>query len=438
MIFKQGVSIKEKVIKKWIYLIGNDKKFSLENRIFHSFSVLVIFFCFLYLFLNIFLSLIGPGLVILAIITFHSWVFYISRFKDRFKTAVIISAFECNIFIGVNYFLNAGIIGPSLIMFFSTLFLLTSIIPKNRIVFWLVINILVVGGIVITEFYFPSTIIDTYNDRFTHFIDTFLSYIILIVLMVLGIYYSRSSYLKQQIELRARSIELAKINEEKNKIFSIVSHDLRSPLAAVQQYLNLLANTDIDSQDKIMLESKLLNSTNDAQYLLTNLLHWSKNQMDGTRVKKEILNLHQTLSNTFNIASEFAKGKGIALIWSCDDQTKIYADADMLQLVIRNLLNNALKFTKSGGKVILEAKEDLGRCLIEIKDNGIGMSENVKNKLFSMNTTSSLGTQNEKGTGIGLMLCKEYIDLQGGEISVESKEKLGTEIKLSFPFKEHG
>ena len=166
--------------------------------------------------------------------------------------------------------------------------------------------------------------------------------------------------------------------------------------------------------------------------MLTNLLSWSKTQLEGTKANLTRLEVKTALINGLNIEKNIAIKKGVQLAIFSENDLFISADMNMFEIVIRNLVNNAIKFTKIGGEVIVNATRKDDECLITIKDNGLGMNPELQNSLFKLTASSTYGTNNERGIGIGLLLCKDFTDMQGGKIWFESKEGSGSTFYLSF------
>jgi signal transduction histidine kinase len=238
---------------------------------------------------------------------------------------------------------------------------------------------------------------------------------------------------RQNIQITHVNQELARINTERNKLLSIIAHDLRSPLNNIQNYLELVTDYELDNTDRRTVESDLLNVTRSTMEMLGKLLVWSKTQMDGVNVKLGYTNLCEALYNTIELEKSIAAKKSITFNVDLDWEARIVADSDMLQLVIRNLLNNAIKFTPSGGTISFKAKQIGSECWLIVRDNGIGIPANMHAGLFSFQATSTAGTDNEKGVGLGLVLCKEFTELQGGRIWLECPEEGGTVFYVSMP-----
>lgn len=417
----------------WAFLIGDIKTVAHENRIFHSFSIITLLICVVMIFLNLAIESVGSLLICVVIVLIHPFAYYLSRFKNKLRPAIIIAGLESNIFLGINYFFNAGIGGPTLILFIATLLLMSSLVNHRDLMWWIAYNLITVFAIVGVEYYYPNAVIYQYPQREDQYVDVFVTYVLVVILISYCIYYIRKNNELQKSELEDKAVNLKKSNQEKDKMFSIISHDLRSPLSSLQQYLEYLSIADLDIEEKKALESKLLKSTIQTQELLTNLLHWSKAKLDGIELKLVKINLFSSLQNTFEIFKTQCNQKNISFEIVVDDEIIVFADKDLLQLVIRNLLNNAVKFTPNGGFINLSAmiEEDFN-CTIVVKDNGIGISENRKNDIFTLKAQSTSGTNHENGTGLGLLLCKEYIEIQKGKIWFESDES-GTVFYVSIP-----
>ena len=160
--------------------------------------------------------------------------------------------------------------------------------------------------------------------------------------------------------------------------------------------------------------------------MLSNLLHWSKSQMEGTNVNLLPVNLLTVLLGTLEMEKLHALKKEISLNYHIPPELKVMADIDMLQLVVRNLVSNAVKFTPQKGEINIDAQTEGNECKITISDNGKGITADKQEKIFSIKSEAAYGTNNEKGVGLGLVLCKEFIERQGGRISFESTEGLGS------------
>ncbi len=239
-----------------------------------------------------------------------------------------------------------------------------------------------------------------------------------------------------ELELKRIAKDLQQLNYEKDKFQSIIAHDLRSPFTGLLGYTKLLKEefNEITNEDKYIYIEKIEKLCADTLGLLENLLEWSKLQSEKTIFEPVSFNLLVELHQIIEVARDLAELKSIKLKNNLADSIEIIADKNMLKTVVRNLLANAIKFTHSGGEIILTAEKSEVHTHLSVKDTGVGISNHDLNKLFKMNSEfKSLGTNNEKGSGIGLLLCKDIIQKHNGEIFVESELGVGTKVSFKIP-----
>ncbi len=236
--------------------------------------------------------------------------------------------------------------------------------------------------------------------------------------------------------IHSQNLKLNELNATKDKFFSIIAHDLKNPFNTMMGFSELLLN-NLEQYDleKIRRFVGILFDTSKHSYnLLENLLQWSKSQTGRIEMSPTKINLKTYIETSFMVVRSVAIKKNIALVSEVPENFEVFADTNMLSTVLRNLLSNALKFTFTDGTIRVTARE-LGD-LIEIKviDNGMGISTDIITKLFRIDEHySSMGTDKEKGTGLGLILCKEFVEQNGGTISVESEEEKGSTFKFTLP-----
>lgn len=222
----------------------------------------------------------------------------------------------------------------------------------------------------------------------------------------------------------------------KDKLFSIIAHDLRSPFNSIIGFSELL----IDNSDDILLEdseqySKIINSAaKNTLILLDNLLNWAKSQTGQLSFNPEKILFSEVIQEIITLSKTIAKSKNITLECSCSDNLEIFADVNMLNTVVRNLISNAIKFTNIGGHIKVCAELKQNHVEITISDNGIGINKEKCSELFSITSnTTTLGTADENGSGLGLVLCKEFIQKNNGDIWVESEENKGSNFIFTLP-----
>jgi signal transduction histidine kinase len=237
-------------------------------------------------------------------------------------------------------------------------------------------------------------------------------------------------------ELSVTEIDLKKLNNTKDKFFSIIAHDLKNPFNALlgfSETLNL--NYRELSRDQIFTYIGIINKSASRLYqLLENLLTWSKCQTGNIFYKPEQLNLKKLAEAEVVAAGRDATGKNISLIMDIDKSISIFADRSSVSIVLRNLLNNAVKFTHRGGKIVVSAKENADNVEVSVTDDGIGIGTSELKKLFILEyNITTPGTDDERGTGLGLILCKEFIEKNGGQLSIVSEPGEGSTFSFTLP-----
>ncbi|MDP2723409.1 MAG: PAS domain-containing sensor histidine kinase [Bacteroidales bacterium] len=224
-------------------------------------------------------------------------------------------------------------------------------------------------------------------------------------------------------EIRLKNEELQRLNAEKDKFFSIIAHDLRSPFGCIVSFSSLLVELVKEKDYKAVEEySQIIQqSSQQAMELLTNLMQWALSQTGRMQFKPANFDMTSTIDNAISLVSGVAEEKSISIQKILPGYITLFADKEMIGTVLRNLIANAIKFTYPGGKIVVSAEEVQGNLLVTVKDNGVGISDEVKAKLFRIDENySTYGTQNEVGTGLGLIICKEFVEKHRGEIWVES------------------
>jgi len=239
--------------------------------------------------------------------------------------------------------------------------------------------------------------------------------------------------LQHQEEMERRSIELEQLNQVKDKFFSIISHDLRSPINALAGLLDLMDKGAIASEELPMAIKELRVRFNHTRTLLNNLLDWTLLQMDKINLQPAKISLKNLAAENIDLIRS-TQTKQVNFVNSIPTGAIAYADSNTINLVIRNLISNALKFTNEGGEIKLASEEKDSTWVISVSDNGVGIKPEVLDMLFDkINPYSTRGTANEKGTGLGLILCKEFVEKNNGKIWVESTEGQGSTFWFTLP-----
>ncbi len=241
----------------------------------------------------------------------------------------------------------------------------------------------------------------------------------------------------QLIEIHKKNEELQLSNAEKDKFFSIIAHDLRNPFIGLMNLTKLMSEKFSGLSIEEMQEFALSidKSATSLYRFLENLLNWAKMSRNLVPFNPESIHLLSSVNACAEIIQESSKNKDVEILCDIQDDVKVLADKNMLLLIIRNLVSNAVKFTPGGGKIYLTVKNKYdNNIIISVKDTGIGMNNEMLQKLFNLNAKiNRKGTDGEPSTGLGLLLCKEYIEKQGGKIWAESEEGKGSEFKFTLP-----
>ena len=241
-----------------------------------------------------------------------------------------------------------------------------------------------------------------------------------------------------QNDLQETNAQLQELNASKDKFFSIISHDLRSAFGVLFGFTELLTTRiDVYSKDKLKdLVAKLNTSVERMYALLENLLTWSRIQRGAMKCEPNCIDLFDIVEENMAIFMSRAEYKEVALRSLIQENTLAYADYDMVNTVVRNLISNALKFTDTGGSITVSAVSENQHVEVTISDTGCGIDEEGIANIFRIDTTyTSIGTAGEQGTGLGLILCKELIEQNGGRIWVESEIGEGTVFRFTVPQK---
>lgn len=239
----------------------------------------------------------------------------------------------------------------------------------------------------------------------------------------------------KKIKIEEQAEKLQELNKQKDKIFSIIGHDLRSPMAALQGVLGILDPDTFTKEELIMIKQDISAQLKGVDTILQNLLQWARNQNSGQKMEVSVFELTESIATNITLLSPIAHEKNIALNVVLPESLKISADANQVSTVIRNLLSNAIKFTPPSGKITVEGlKINDKEAQVSVADTGMGMSAAQLQKLFEVSTHfTTQGTAGEKGTGLGLLLCKDFVEQNGGKIAVESEVGKGTRFYFTIP-----
>ncbi|RIA08924.1 tetratricopeptide repeat protein [Flavobacteriaceae bacterium MAR_2010_72] len=245
------------------------------------------------------------------------------------------------------------------------------------------------------------------------------------------------SHENKQVQLQNETIlkqiaDLEEINKVKDRLFSIVSHDLKDSISSIKGFIDLLREEGISREEFYELIPELSENADNASLLLFNLLNWSKTQMQNLEPNPTRFNIQEVFQTKMNLIEQKVEQKRIVLIDESQHEL-IYADKSMIEIVIQNLLTNAVKFSRVGDVITVSNRPQNGKTIICVEDTGVGIAKENLEKLFKNNAFTTVGTKNEKGTGLGLSICKELVELNQGRIWVESTVNVGTKFFVELP-----
>ena len=246
-----------------------------------------------------------------------------------------------------------------------------------------------------------------------------------------------NNQLTREIEERGKIEEnLRESNATKDRFFSIIAHDLRNPFISIANFVTLMTKHSavLSKTEIITISKELKESTDKTQDLLENLLHWAKSQRGTIQFKPEVIELSEISEDITSLFGNMAKTKSVVLESQIEKNTLAFADWHMTSTILRNLVSNAIKFTPENGKVTVRAMQTEESVQVKVSDTGVGMKQEVIDKLFVIDQKIvTTGTANEKGTGLGLILCKELVEKNGGSIDVTSELGKGSTFSFTLP-----
>ena len=327
--------------------------------------------------------------------------------------------------------------GPNILPAFAILILALIVVPERlkKYSIQLFIIFVIVGYLI--EYYRPDLIVG-YPSETSLLIDSFATTIYTSFFIYLIIRFFHRHYTLERVKAEENERKLFQLNAEKDKLFSIIAHDLRSPFNVLLGYTEILEKELPDmSMDEIQDASSMLNSSATKLYeLIGNLLEWSRMQRGLIPFAPESFLLMQMVSESLELIVETANKKGIRVELNIAPEMSVFADKTMFKAIIRNLTNNAVKFTHRNGSVTIVARVASSTHIeISVKDTGIGMSKEMIDNLFRLDLkTNREGTEGESSTGLGLIICRDFIEKHNGKFWVESEEGIGSAFYFNIPF----
>jgi len=441
--------------KKLIF--GEERSFDVQKKVFLLITHITILIGFvgvavdIILDLGFFLTLV-TFLTVLVVTYFH----VIVR-RSSLKTGHSVALFLITLFVfPLLWFYNGGYDGNNIILIFVYFIVMVTILPPRLRVIAFFIYTFMIVGLTITHYYYPN-LVTHYEDSYHRFIDLILGYVMYLVLafsiqnLILRNYEidrgrvnsqnDQLNNLVEQLNIAKGQLEqslnnIKELNSAKDRFVSVLSHDLRSPFQGILGITKTLESdySSFNDHEKKYFIGQVNKSLDKLYGFLEELLLWGRIQSNSIELKKEPQNIKSILAQILLLFSDITAKKKINVQIFCDDSLQFNLDKEMISVVIRNLLSNSIKFSPFGSQIDLSAEMDNEQLLIKVKDNGVGISDEYKSKLFKLDEIiSTTGTDGEQGTGMGLILCNDIIKKHNGSIGVESKEGKGTIFTVLLP-----
>lgn len=251
--------------------------------------------------------------------------------------------------------------------------------------------------------------------------------------IILALTYFKQVHADYQQEKENQRQALSAMNRDKEKLFSIIAHDIRGPLATLELLLDMFQKGEYGEGDMREAASELHKKVGQLGGTLDNLLRWSAGQMKGIRAQPENFNLAPLTSEVLQFFESGIEEKKLSIDIKLADSISVYADKDQVAVILRNLLSNAIKFSHPGGRISFSVSSAAGMIHIQVTDEGIGIAPDRLNQLFSFQAKPGYGTSGERGSGLGLMLCHEFAEQNGGHLQVKSMNGSGTTFTVLLP-----
>lgn len=234
-------------------------------------------------------------------------------------------------------------------------------------------------------------------------------------------------------EIESQKEELAALNQIKTKMFSIISHDVRLPLYSLRNIFQSMRDYDMPGDQVKELVPEIAKDLSHTTELMENLLQWAKSQMAGESIQPQRVDLTATIDNVLQLIHTQASNKNITLEFDQLDSVWVEADPSMLETVVRNLCSNAIKFTPADGKITLQLEASDQLVWVHVNDTGVGMDDATQAKILGEGYYTTKGTSNESGTGLGLLICRDFVRKNGGDLTVHSELGVGTTFSFTIP-----
>ncbi|MEJ7694833.1 HAMP domain-containing sensor histidine kinase [Daejeonella sp.] len=429
---------KDRLKNIWVELVGESAELRNEHIAVNAMCLISFVLLMILVLFDIVMGMYNMALILGSMSIVSSFLYYYARYKQKYNAVIFIYTIASYAILGVCFVFNSGINGPTVLGFVLTFLLLTAIVKRKYHLTIACVHVVFLISLCLAEYQMPHWFPYSYSSGLVRIADWSFVFVLCMAFTYFIVMFLRSSYKREHILAEQRALDILEQNvrlqnliAEKDKLFSLVSHDISTPLTLIQGYLEVLG--DAPAEKEIEIRQGLLSLTRRTSDMLVNMLTWSKSQMNGVKINTQSFNVNELLHRNLPIYHSIAEAKDISIDTSACSDVFVSADEEMTKAIFRNLLSNAIKFTPSDGQIKLAIERDGRFCNIHITDNGIGMSPEKQQELFTLNSKATYGTHNETGVGLGLVLCKEFAELQKGNIIVKSTENEGSNFTVRLP-----
>lgn len=442
-----GESMYKDLFEKFLNKVsGTSEEFAIEVRMFNLSALLIGLLFFVGIVVNYIIGLniwLNTSILICAIVVLYCY--WQSRFRKNYLEVLPIFIIASIAMLSLNWFLGSGSNGPSPIYFLLNMIILLIVSPRKQYSFILITQIITLLFLFYIDAYHSDWVVQ-YKDDDIRLFDMFFTTFDCLIFIFLIIGLLKTSYVRDRrmMEIQQEEISnqhkvileqfenLEKINHLKNKLFSIISHDLRSPLSTLHSAINILNETDLSEAERTSIMRNAKDRLVHTQEMLDNLLNWANSQLNGMQTNMVQINMKHLVNSVLLHLKPQYDMKYIQVSVDIEDDLVAYADMEMIKLVIRNLASNAIKFTNEDGHIHIGGAKVNNKVSIVIRDNGKGLTPIELNKIKTKISFSTYGTNNEKGTGLGLILCKDFLEVNNGELKVESDIDAGSTFRFTL------
>lgn len=447
-----------KLFKRYKEIVfGNDTVFDVQKKVFLLITHISIIIGLIGVIVDIVLNLgyfltIVTAATVLVIVWFH-----INVRNTHLSLKYSLSFFLISIIVfSLLWFYNGGYNGNNIILIFVYFIVIITILPKNFRLFALIIYALFIASLTYVNYHYPQLVVPYQND-YQRYIDLMLGYFMYLIL----VYSIQNTILKnyeadrQKISIQKEQLSslvselnetnhklqntiknVEELNISKDRFITILSHDLRSPFQGLLGITKTLENgyNSLTDDEKQFYVSQINSSLEKLYTFLEQLLLWGRIQKNGLALNYESCVVKELLAISISPLTASAAKKKISIEFLCDDILTLTLDSERISIVLRNLISNAIKFSPVGSKIIISAFIENTDLIISVTDEGVGMTDEQLEKIFKIDKIiSTIGTDGELGSGMGLILCNDILKKHNGKITVQSKEGKGSTFTIALP-----